>query len=293
MAQGILATCALAVSKEFLDSISNAPDSVVAQSGGMRVGADNAIVPDASSAHPLVIAHPEDQPLCKPAQPIEPSHPVQVMDGFETFVLANINNPRKLVVDPANHVLVISGGQGVYSIRMDRCGNAETLQILGSDQLDEPIESGLALFDGHLYVATANSVWRYPYVDGQHTPLEAGERVVFNINPNNKEATPDVSIDPFGHAYIPRTPTEFSDRVANTEAILKRFNFRAVPADGYDFETDGEVYAVGTNINGIMGFDAQARLWAIDGPFDSFRRADLGGGQFICTDASFRFKLLT
>lgn len=28
-----------------------------------------------------------------------------------------------------------------------------------------------------------------------------------------------------------------------------------------------------------MAFDAQARLWGIDAPFEAFRRADLGGGK--------------
>lgn len=219
-------------------------DQVVTQSGGMRLGSTNEIVPDASAEHPLVIAHPEDQPLCKPTQPIQPSQSLQVMNGYDAIVLTNVENPKKVIVDQANHVLVVSGNNKglLYSVRMDQCGNAETLQILDAAQqkLDGPIAHyGLALYGGHVYVATTNSVYRFPYVDGQHTSLEQGIKVLTNINPNNANAQPDIAIDPFGHAFVPRAPVD--DTLAPEQAIIKRFNFRAVPSDGYDYQTDGEV----------------------------------------------------
>lgn len=208
--------------------------------GAMRVGSDNAIVPDASSEHPLIQPHPEDQPLCEPASSIKASAAFRVMDGYTAKVLTrDVANPRKIVLDTANHLLAVSGGQAVYSIRMDKCGNSESVPILTSHQLDGPIEFGLALYDGHLYVGTADAIWQYPYVDGQHSPLGEGTRVVHNI----KGTRPDVAIDPFGHAYIPRTTAngDVNTEAASRDAVIKRFNFRAVPSDGYDFETDGEV----------------------------------------------------
>ncbi|KAG2225970.1 hypothetical protein INT45_002436, partial [Circinella minor] len=239
--------------------------------GAMRVGIDNAIVPDASAEHPLVISRPEDQPLCKPTLPLLPSNEIDVMNGYEGMVLANLQGPRKMIVDPANHIIV-TGAEGVSSIRLDECGNTDITLLLDRCE-DGQVGYGLALYDGQLYVASTQSIWRFPYVDGQHTPLGKGEKVLVNINP---ESDFDVSIDPFGRVYIPRSANE-NDVLAERHAIIKRFNVQTVPIDAYDYETDGEIFAYGTNVHGGMGFDAQGRLWGIDAPYQSFQRSDLGG----------------
>ncbi|KAF7721372.1 hypothetical protein EC973_004816 [Apophysomyces ossiformis] len=248
------------------------PDSAT---GGIRMGSTNALVPDASAEHPMVISRPEDQPLCKPDHMIQPSKPIKVMDGFNAIVLANVKNPRKMVVDHVDHILVVSGGEGVYSIRTDKCGNVDVKSIL--TELDQPVSHGIALYNNHVYVATANSVWKFPYVDGQHSPLENGVKVLTDINPTNPHARPDIAIDPFGHAYIPRSVQELDDRVDAKQAVIKKFNFRVVPDGGYHFDQDGEVHAYGTNSHGTLAFDAQARLWGIDAPFDTVQRADING----------------
>ncbi|KAI9269144.1 hypothetical protein BDA99DRAFT_570332 [Phascolomyces articulosus] len=239
--------------------------------GAMRVGIDDAIVPDASAEHPLVVSRPEVQPLCKPATTLQPSQEIEVMNGYEATVLTNIQGPRKMIVDPVNHILV-TGNDGLSSIRLDECGNTDTRLLM--EQLDDgPIRYGVALYDGQLYVASSQSVWRFPYVDGQHTPLEGGELVLININAQNDF---DIAIDPFGHIYIPRSASE-ENVLAEKHAIIKRFNVNAVPDDAYDYETDGEIFAYGTNVHGGMGFDAQGRLWGIDAPYQPFQRSDLGG----------------
>ncbi|KAG0176156.1 hypothetical protein DFQ28_007655 [Apophysomyces sp. BC1034] len=250
------------------------PDSAT---GGIRMGSTNALVPDASAEHPMVISRPEDQPLCKPDQSIQPVKDFKVLDGFDAIVLANVKNPRKIVTDHVDHVLVVSGGEGVYSIRTDKCGNVDVKPIL--TQLDQPVSHGIALYNNHLYVTTSNSVWKFPYVDGQHSPLENGVKVLTNINPTDHDAQPDVAIDPFGHAYVPRSVRELNDRVDPKQAIIKKFNFRAIPEGGYDFDQDGEVHAYGTNSHGTLAFDAQARLWGIDAPFETVQRADIHGGD--------------
>ncbi|KAI9490460.1 hypothetical protein BDB00DRAFT_931248 [Zychaea mexicana] len=241
--------------------------------GAMRVGIDEAIVPDASSEHPLIVSRPEMQPLCKPASPLQPSQELDVMAGYEAQVLAQVQGPRKLIVDPANHILV-TGSEGLFSIRLDDCGNADVKQLL--DNLDDgSVGYGIALYDSKLYVTSSQSVHRFPYVDGQHTSLklEDGEQVLININ---TQSDFDVAIDPFGHAYVPRAANE-ENTFAEKSALIKRFNVHAVPSDAYDFETDGEVFASGTNVHGGMDFDAQGRLWGIDAPYQSFHRSDLGG----------------
>ncbi|KAI8377849.1 uncharacterized protein BYT42DRAFT_496844 [Radiomyces spectabilis] len=245
--------------------------------GGLRVGKANALVPDASAEHPLVLSDPEQQPLCVPDAYLEASAPFNVMQGYEAYVLANsIKNPRKIAIDRSNHILVVAGGEGVYSIRMDKCGNTDIKKILGNE-LDQPVAHGLALFGHSVYVATANSVYQFAYSDGQHSELKNGVKVLTNINPSNPNAQPDVAIDPFGHAYVPRSAVGLQSDVDPRQAIIKKFNFRAVPEGGYDFETDGQIHAFGTNSVGSMAFDAQARLWGIDAPFESFQRADIGG----------------
>lgn len=219
-------------------------DPVLRAQGAMRVGKDNAIVPDASSDHPLIVSNPEDQPLCEPNAIIEPSQPLQVMEGYDAIVLTNVQGPRKIVVDAANHALVTSN-EGLVSIRMDKCGNVEKTTLLADLGDDGAVAYGVTLYDGDLYVTSPNSVWRFNYVDGQHSPLSDGFQVLRNLHGTGNE---DIAIDPFGHAYFPRHATDDDDNGSSKQAIIKRFNFRRVPSDGYDFEEDGEVYIIPVDI---------------------------------------------
>jgi hypothetical protein len=245
------------------DGTINADNAVVA--GALRVGSANILVPDASAEHPMIISDPEDQPLCKPLETIAPSRPLKVMDGYEFIVLTNtITNPRKIVIDPANHLLVVSPGQGVFSIRMDKCGNHDVKQILENDQLDQPIGHGLALYGHHLFVATANHVYQFPYSDGQHSPVKDGVKILSNINPENANASPDVAIDIFGHIFVPRSVGDVNEKMDPSHAVIKKFNLKLIPEGGFDYEEHGELQAYGANTYGSMGFDAQARLWGIN-----------------------------
>lgn len=253
-----------AVGGVVVDDETVAADNAAAQ-GALRVGTANVLVPDASAEHPMIISNPEDQPLCKPNQTIAPSRDIKVMEGYEFIVLANtISNPRKILIDPANHVLVASPGQGIYSIRMDECGNQEVQQILSNDKMDQPIADGFALYGQHLYVATANSVYQFPYSDGQHSPLLEGVKILSNINPEDPEASPDVAIDIFGHIFVPRSVSQIDDKMDHSRAVIKKFNLKLIPEHGFDYNNDGEVHAYGANTYGSLGFDTQARLWGIN-----------------------------
>ncbi|KAI9020237.1 hypothetical protein CLU79DRAFT_703979 [Phycomyces nitens] len=239
----------------------------------------NALVPDASSEHPLVVSHAEDQPVCYPNIMIQPSHQIKTLEGYESIVLTNaINRPRKLILDHVDHLLVISGSTGLYSIRMDECGNPNVILLIDRSSIEnQDFAHGLAQYADHIYITTPSSVWQFPYVDGQHTPLSNGVKVLDNINIDDDSAQPDIAIDPFGYAYIPRTVTELNERTEPGHAIIKRFNFRQIPVDGYDFDNDGQVHAIGANSHGSMSFDAQARLWGIEAPLGTVEREDLGG----------------
>ncbi|GAA5798746.1 hypothetical protein HPULCUR_004152 [Helicostylum pulchrum] len=245
--------------------------------GALVVGSSNALVPDASAEHPMIISNPDDQPLCKPNTTLTSSRPLKVMAGYEYLVLANdIPNPRKMIFDQANHLLVMSPLEGLYSVRMDECGNTDIKLILESDELDATIGHGVALFDRHIFVSTANSVYKFPYSDGQHSAIQNGVKVIHNIHPNNPDAATDLAVDPFGHMFIPRTVNDLNEKVGPNDAMIKKFNLRLIPESGFDYEVDGEVHAVGTNTQGTMGFDAQARLWGINGrTSDDIRREDI------------------
>lgn len=245
--------------------------------GALRVGSNNVLIPDASAEHPLIISNPEDQPLCKPDVEIQPSRPLKVMNGYEVQVLTDaINKPQKMIIDPTNHVLVVSPENGVYSIRMDKCGNSNVQLIVKNEQMDQPVAQGIALHDHHLFVSTANSIYRFPYSDGQHSLVENGAKVLTNINPDNAQAMPDIAIDPFGHAFVPRSVADIHDKLDPSNAIIKKFNFKIIPENGFDYNTDGEVQAFGTNTYGSLGFDAQARLWGINGiPDTEIIRSDI------------------
>ncbi|KAI9299840.1 hypothetical protein BJ944DRAFT_171782 [Cunninghamella echinulata] len=268
------------------NALSHNPDSKI---GGIRVGMNQALVPDSASDHPLVLSHEEDQPLCDPSVRLEPAQALTVMNGYESILISNqIKEPRKLIIDRVNHGLVMSSKNAVYSLRMDKCGNVDAVKILDLldnntlFEKDEMLAHGLALDKNYIYIATTNNIYQFPYSDGQHSPLENGRKVVTNINPGNKDAMPDVAIDPFGHAFIPRSgilnlEPESISKMDQSNAIIKKFNFRNIPENGFEYEKDGLVFAYGTNSHGSMAFDAQARLWGIDLPFDTIQRSDMGG----------------
>lgn len=235
-------------------AMGNNPDSKI---GGIRVGVNQALVPDSASDHPLVLSHEEDQPLCDPNTKLEPAQPLKVMNGYESILITNqIKEPRKLIMDRVNHGLVVSSNNAIYSLRMDKCGNVDAVKILDLQQQqgslfekDETLAHGLALDTKYLYIATTNNVYQFPYSDGQHSPLENGRKVVSNINPTNKDGMPDVAIDPFGHAFIPRSGVFNLDpgsinKMDQNNAIIKKFNFRNIPENGFDYDSDGLVSSI-------------------------------------------------
>ncbi|KAI8374990.1 hypothetical protein EDC96DRAFT_457192, partial [Choanephora cucurbitarum] len=240
-------------------------EAKVRAAGALLVGSAGIMVPDASAEKPMIIDNEKDQPLCKPQKLLKPKKSLQAMKGYEYFVLTNeILKPRKIVIDKANHILVISHKNGVYSVRMDECGNADIKQILGNDMTDLPVGDGLAVAGGYLYVSTTNSVYQFPYSDGQHSALLKGRKVVKNIHSIEDAESPDIAIDPFGYAYLPRSVNQLSNPMNENDAIIKKFNFRSIPKEGFDYDIDGELFAKGTNTYGVMGFDTQARLWGLN-----------------------------
>ncbi|KAI9475451.1 MAG: hypothetical protein EXX96DRAFT_601524 [Benjaminiella poitrasii] len=228
--------------------------------GALYVGATNILVPDASADVPILVSTTQDQPLCKPKQPIAPAHPLTVLKGYEWLVLTNrIPQPRKLIVDAANHLLVASS-DGLYSVRTDKCSNTD-IQHIHPDQVH-----GLAVFQNRLYLARDGLLVSFPYSDGQHTPL-ATDTVTTVLR--NVDDLADVTIDPLGHLYVARGET------------IKKFNLKVLPETGFDFDQDGEVQAVGARTQGYLGLDAQARLWGLQGvsPSEDIKRADLHNNQ--------------
>ncbi|CAO3701404.1 unnamed protein product [Rhizopus stolonifer] len=232
--------------------------------GALRLGTTTPIlVPDSASEHPLILNNLEDQPLCTPNAFIEPSRELKVMAGYEYSVLANdIESPRKLLMDRSSHLLV-SASKGIYSIRTDKCGNTDIQLILNSELFSEPLGSGLESYGQHLFVATTKSIYRFPYSDGQHSALKDGVQVMRNLNPAGSLEAPDVVIDVFGQAYVSSTVDRLSDPVSH--AVIKKFDFKHIPEDGYDYLMHGQVFSFGVNTQGLMGLDAQSNLWGING----------------------------
>ncbi|KAI9012648.1 hypothetical protein CLU79DRAFT_709035 [Phycomyces nitens] len=257
-------------------------DNERSKNGGITIGTNNDVIPDSSAEHPMVVSHPDDQPLCTPKVVIEPSQPLRILDGYEAFVLTNdIKSPRKTIVDHANHALVISGTQSVYSIRMDECGNPDVKQILTSDRIgDQPLGNGIALYGDRLYITTANALWSFEYSDGQHTPLGQGVLVIDNLNPSHGEAQPDIAIDPFGKGYIPRSVQTVTESTEAEDAIIKVFDLDDLPEEPLDYESDGKTFAIGTNTHGYMGFDTQGRLWGVELLANIIKRPDMFGDVY-------------
>lgn len=174
---------------------------------------------------------------CNLAPVIQPSYPYTVIPGYEAVVLTkNLQNPRSVTVDDANHFLVLSAGDNsVYSLREDGCGNIDQQLVLNGSKLGGSIlQDSIVAFREYLYVATGDAIYRYKYTPGQHSELQTEPEVVVK---NIGEKKLPITIDLRGRLYVPKG---FSQAQAGG-AQVKHYDTLDVPEGGFDYGNTGEV----------------------------------------------------
>ncbi|KAG2177365.1 hypothetical protein INT43_008022 [Umbelopsis isabellina] len=234
-------------------------------------------LPDATAVGAAPPTKHEKPKNCNPAPVIQPSNPVTAIPGYEAVVLTNIENPRSIAVDDANHFLVLSGADNsIYSLREDACGNVDKQLVLNGSILGAaPLREGLIAFREHLYVTTGDAVVRFKYSPGQHSQLSTQPEIVVR---NIGEQGLPITIDPRGNLFIPKG---FS-QAQNGGTQVRRYDVSKVPQDGYDYENAGAQFtAASANGAGPLAYDTQGKIWgtSIMGDYEQLSLFDITASE--------------
>ena len=89
---------------------------------------------------------------------------LKVPDGFNINIFAdNVDKPRQMAEGKNGYVFVGSSSGKVYAIKdHDRNGEIDDIEIIADDFSDS---SGVAYFEGSLYIADINKIWRIDRIE--------------------------------------------------------------------------------------------------------------------------------
>jgi glucose/arabinose dehydrogenase len=141
---------------------------------------------------------------------------------------------------------------------------------------------GLAYFDGHIYISSDTTVWRWQYVLGSNSVSGDPETVVVNINEDGQGGAPQghttrtLAFDSQGRLYVS------VGSASNIDSDSHRSRIRRFPLSSssmvdlpFDFQL-GEVFADGLRNEVGLAFDSHGVLWGVENGADDLFRFDLG-----------------
>ncbi|KAK6846112.1 hypothetical protein PG987_001300 [Apiospora arundinis] len=199
-------------------------------------------------------------------------------------VAGNLRGVRTIVWDPLGQMLVSESGKGisVHTFGANGCINSSsTLIALGQ------LNHGLALTpDGKtLYASTERMAYQWAYDPA--TRKVSGQKTVVNGMVSGIHSTRNLLVVPSkpNMVLLQTGSTSNLDQqalnMASGRAIIKIFDMSKAPANGYNYNTGGEVVAYG--LRNEIGFitDPNGMLWGVENSGDDFRRTVNGQSRDI------------
>lgn len=128
---------------------------------------------------------------------------ITLPDGYRAVVVADsLGRARHLAVDEDGDIYVALrspvNGHGVAALRdEDGDGVADRREYFGSQA-----GSGLALYNGHLYLGTPTSVIRWSMEGGDLVPASEAQTVVSGLPEQRSHRDKSIAIDPEGNLYV-------------------------------------------------------------------------------------------
>ncbi|KAI1130965.1 soluble quino protein glucose/sorbosone dehydrogenase [Nemania abortiva] len=201
--------------------------------------------------------------------------PGTVASGWSVMKIAGgMRGVRTVTWDPNGNMLVAEAGKGisVHSFGDNGCINS-TATLISNVQLNH----GLAITpDGKtIYASGERSVWSWAYdpatraVTGQKTIITGMDSGIHSTrNVMVVKAQPNMLLVQVGsNANLDMQ----SAQPATGRAIIKIFDTSKAPAAGFNYKTDGEVFAYG--LRNEIGFvqDPAGIVWGVENSGDDFR----------------------
>ncbi|SPO04687.1 uncharacterized protein DNG_07372 [Cephalotrichum gorgonifer] len=203
-----------------------------------------------------------------------PQHTVASGWSF-TKLAGGLQGVRTVIFDPLGNMLVSQARKGisVHTFGPDGC-IASSSMLISSIALNH----GLSLTpDGStLYASSETNVWSWPYDPA--TQKVGQQKTVITGMATGIHSTRNVMV-------VPQQPNLVlvqvgsnsnldmqSEQPATGRAIVKVFDMSAVPANGYNYNTGGEVFAYG--LRNEIGFtaDPNGKVWGVENSGDDITR---------------------
>ena len=199
-------------------------------------------------------------------------------------VAGGLKQVRTIVFDPKGNMIVSQATKGisVHSFGADGCINSTTT-LAASAQLNH----GLAITpDGKkLYASSERTAYSWDYDPA--TMKVSNQKTVVNGMDSGIHSTRNLLVVPSKPNMVllqvgsnANLDMAAADK-ATGRAIIKIFDMDKAPASGYNYKTDGEVFAYG--LRNEIGFvaDPNGIIWGVENSGDvSEPRASLFGGRF-------------
>lgn len=202
------------------------------------------VTPSASNGARVVARKPGQTPVAPP--------------GYKVSVFAEkLNHARWMTVAPTGEVFLAQPRIDEVTLLVDNDGDGRADEVLPfADGFDAP--HGLALHDGHLYVADLDGVWRVPFAAGQRRATAKPVRITPDgaLGDSGGHWTRNIAFAPDGKRFYVAIGS--ASNVAEEplpRAAIKRFD-----ADG----SNGTIYAHGLrNPVGIAFHPRTGELYAV------------------------------
>lgn len=190
--------------------------------------------------------------LCSTSSVIASVDDIQLPPGFSIEEYADVPKARSLALGDRGTLFVSNRkGRSVYAVVEDDDGRTQTIELL--DGMSTP--NGIAYYDGDLYVAEIDRVYRYANVEDRLDDMPRGEVLDIDLPSNRSHGWRYIGFGPDGKLYISiGAPCNVCDEFGYAQIIR-------VNPDG----TERETFASGVrNSVGFTWHPETRDLWFTD-----------------------------
>jgi glucose/arabinose dehydrogenase len=190
---------------------------------------------------------------------------------------AHVQSPRTIVpLGGIEDAVLVLERQSPSKVILLYKENGAKRSVIVAEQAG--LTHGLALDGIYLYASSDTTVYRWNFISTQRATATNMTVVIKNIDAGGHN-TRTLVFDGSGRLYISVGSLANIDGNSARARIL-RFDFgvtTVVPAGGYDFQTQGEIFADGLRNTVALDFDSTGALWGIDNSATGLFRSDIGG----------------